>query len=119
MKIAAILSFITILCLPSHTASAGQWIVCRYEMEVVQVDRRERHLSARLVRSITRLNDECPKPGETLIFTPESTDYQSMLPIKKWPRAGVRSTLTYRHLDGICKNDGNPKPCRIKHYSIP
>ena len=61
----------------------------------------------------------CPEQGTTLMFMPETSDYQALLPRRSWPKKGQVVGIDYRYLDGICKGDGNSHPCRIKHYSVP
>lgn len=97
---------------------AAEWEVCRYEIRVTKIDFHENTISAVLEDPDGSLGEECPPVGQTLTFMPETLDYQSPLPRKKWPRVGQTRKLIYRHLDGVCKGDGNPHPCRIKHFSV-
>lgn len=119
MKIATIVLLTFGISVTSSVVHASQWTVCRYEIDVIGIDQAKRHLSAKLLAAKGALSPECPTLGDVLSFTPETSDYQSELPRRKWPQPGKRGSLTYRHLDGICKADGASKPCRIKHYSIP
>jgi hypothetical protein len=64
---------------------------------------------------------DCPAKGATLVFAPETADYQSMIPHKNWPKPGATINMRYQYLDGMCKGDLGPAsahPCRIKHYPV-
>ena len=99
-------------------AQAAPWTICRYDFKTVQILKSEHALQATLLSVKGPIDKECPRPGATIRFTPETLDYQSPLPSKKWPKVGQVRQLTYRYLDGICKNDGQDKPCRIEHFSV-
>lgn len=108
-----IVIFLTVL--PSF-AFAGQWVICDYSIKVKAITPPE--LRAEVLTAAAKNPENCLKPGAELSFMPESEDYQSHLPQKAWPKKGQRAKLRYRELSGICKNDGNPQPCTIVHYSI-
>lgn len=97
---------------------AGPWMTCNLEARVMGTA--EKPFPGIRVRIISvypqRDNVECPSPDDILTFRPERADYQAMLPRRKWPRTGSVVKLRYLYLDGICKNDGNDRPCRIEHY---
>jgi hypothetical protein len=97
-------------------AFAGQWEICDY---TVQIESSVPSGVRATVKEVVPKNpDICEKVGAALNFEPESADYQSVLPRKRWPKVGTVATLRYRQLVGFCKNDGNTQPCTIKHYSI-
>ncbi|WP_256676046.1 hypothetical protein [Pseudomonas sp. SCB32] len=117
MKIAAWLlpSLFVVSC-----AHAGNWQICRMEVEITeQVTQPYPGLKGR-VESVQAQTStaECPIRGEVIAFAPESADYQSMIARKHWPRPGERVRMRYQYLDGICKGDGNSRPCRIEHYPM-
>ena len=102
-------------------AMAGQWVICDYTIRTTAHHARQQQIEARVeaVAAAHPANTaDCLPVGATLRFAPESADYQQMLPRRAWPRVHQRARLQYRHLDGICKNDGNPRPCRITHHAI-
>ncbi|MCP1641611.1 hypothetical protein J2T41_001207 [Pseudomonas citronellolis] len=107
-----------LLALPS--AQAANWQVCRLEVEISGIRTQPYPgLRARVLQTRAQpANAECPPPGQLIEFEPESPDYQSMVPRKQWPKPGQRIRMRYQYLDGTCKNDGNPKPCRIRHYPL-
>ena len=45
-------------------------------------------------------------------------DNPPTLPRSAWPAMGRTVRMRYQYLDGTCKNDGTPKPCRIEHYPL-
>ena len=95
---------------------AGQWEICDY---TVQIESSAPSGVRTTVKETAPKNPAlCEKVGAALNFEPESADYQSVLPRKRWPKVGTAATLRYRQLVGFCKNDGNTQPCTIKHYSI-
>jgi hypothetical protein len=97
-------------------AFAGQWEICDYTVQI------ESSVPSGVRATVTEVApnnpDLCEKVGATLKFEPESENYQSVLPRKRWPKVGTTATLRYRQLVGFCKRDGNTQPCTIKHYSI-
>lgn len=101
--------------LPS-VALAGQWVICDYSIKVKEITRSD--LRAEVVTAAAKNPETCLKQGAELSFKPETEDYQGHLPRKAWPKKGHVAKLRYRELSGICKNDGNPQPCTIVHYSI-
>ena len=97
-------------------ALAGQWKICDY---TVQIESSAPSGVRATVKEVAPKNpDICEKVGAALNFEPESADYQSVLPRKRWPKVGTSATLRYRQLVGFCKRDGDTQPCTIKHYSI-
>ena len=109
---------LALIVLVPSTLQAASWQTCRMEIEVLSVDRAsDTPVTAKLLSVTPRPEGaECPAVGSTLSFAPESADYQSMLPRRSWPKVGEKVRWRYIHLSGICKNDGNPAPCVIKHY---
>jgi hypothetical protein len=104
-----------LLAAPS-LALAGQWEICDY---TVQIERTEpTGVRAKVSETAPQNPAICLPIGVDLRFEPESEDYQSTLPKKRWPKVGTTAALRYRQLTGHCKNDGNTQPCTIKHYSI-
>lgn len=95
-------------------ADAAGWQICTYQARVLQ--HQTGQIQAVLHRS--KHSGDCPPNGSVLSFAPETADYQSLLPRKKWPKKGRPFRLVYRYLDGICKNDGNDRACRIEHFSV-
>ena len=98
----------------SSAATAGEWQICDLRIKVLAKRVEARQLEAEVLSAKTNAEAECPQPGQVLAFSPETEDYQSILPSRKWPRAGQTVGLRYRYLDGICKDRG---ACRIEHYS--
>ncbi len=97
-------------------ALAGPWEVCDY---TVQIESSAPSGVRATVKEASLKNPElCEKVGASLSFTPESEDYQSVLPRKRWPKVGTTAALRYRQLTGFCKRDGDTQPCTIQHYSV-
>lgn len=117
MKVAAGL-FLPLLMAPC--VQAANWQVCRMEVEITETVTQPYPGLKGQVESVKpqAASTECPIRGEVIAFAPESADYQSMIPRKHWPRPGQRVWMRYQYLDGECKNDGHPKPCRIQHYPM-
>jgi hypothetical protein len=97
-------------------AFAGQWEICDYTVQIESSI--PSGVRAKVTVAAPNNPDFCEKVGATLTFEPESENYQSMLPRKRWPKVGTAATLRYRQLVGFCKRDGDTQPCTIKHYSI-
>jgi hypothetical protein len=95
---------------------AGQWEICDYTVQIESSA--PSGVRATVTAAAAKNLALCEKVGAELSFSPESEDYQSVLPKKRWPRVGTVANLRYRQLVGFCKNDGNTQPCMIKHYSI-
>ena len=106
-----------LLAIPCH---AGQWVGCRYDIRVTAINRAEETLTARIMRAEGAPDPGCPGGGQTITFRPETLDYQTTLPRRKWPAPGRPAHLVYRHIDGACYNEGGPagSPCRIRHFSV-
>jgi hypothetical protein len=117
---------VMLLAVPLVASAAnhrGTWQVCHLQIQAVK------HLTAFPGGSLQArvLNvqadpwvSDCPARGATITFSPETSDYQNMLPYKRWPKVGQKIKMRYQYLDGICKGDGRPDyPCRIKHYPVP
>lgn len=103
------------LCM-SSPLWAGTWQNCLLDLQILAPETKG-EVTGKVTKVTPRPGSaECPKRGEVISFAPEARDYQSMLPHKQWPKVGSSYRLRYIYLDGICKNDGNPKPCRIAHY---
>jgi hypothetical protein len=98
------------------SALAGPWEICDYTVQIESTA--PSGVRAVVTETAPKNLDWCVKVGGSLSFAPESEDYQSVLPRKRWPKVGTVATLRYRQLAGICKNDGNDRPCTIKHYSV-
>jgi hypothetical protein len=99
-------------------ACAATWQICHLDVRVAPYQNGPQMLAARVLAVRSKPGVTCPAAGETIVFSPESTDYQSMLPRSAWPAVGSTVRMRYQYLDGTCKNDGNPKPCRIEHYPL-
>lgn len=98
-------------------ATAGNWEVCKMELEVLKrVTGQTQRIHARVL-SVAAQSDtaECPAQGETVDFFPETADYQHPLRLKHWPQVGQTARWRYIYLDGQCKTRG---PCRIRHHPI-
>ncbi|MCJ1886911.1 hypothetical protein LNN38_18775 [Pseudomonas sp. LA21] len=117
MKVAAGL-FLPLFIAPC--AQAANWQVCRMEVEITGTVTQPHPALKGRVESVKAqaASTECPIRGEVIAFAPESADYQSMIARRHWPKPGQRVWMRYQYLDGECKNDGNPKPCRIQHYPM-
>ena len=104
----------------AQAAQANTWQKCDMRVKItahlVTVD--TRIIEARVVTVASKPDVQCPKQGEVIRFRPESADYQSELARKRWPKVGRIVRMRYQYLDGICKNDGNEKPCRIEHHPM-
>ena len=110
---ARVLVLLSIASMPVW-AYAGVWQKCDLNLWVL--GKKQNQLHARVL-AVKALKDvECPKVGEDIVFTPNSKDWQSELPRKRWPSVGQKWTVRYQYLDGYCKHDGNDGPCRIKAY---
>jgi hypothetical protein len=103
-----------------QAANAGDWQVCQLEVEIISTLKLPvRGLQGRVESSKPRsAGTECPAKGELIAFEPESADWQSRIPRKHWPASGQRVWMRYQYLDGICKGDGQERPCRIEHYPM-
>lgn len=119
MKALAAAGLLLTLC-ATQTAHAGDWQVCQLEVEITGALKLPvRGLEGRVASSKPRsAGTECPSPGEVIAFEPESADWQSRIPRQHWPAPGQRVWMRYQYLDGICKGDGNSRPCRIEHYPM-
>ena len=111
------LQFLLILtCLqPLAHANAytNTWQVCKLTVKINQIIKDDQKIEATVIKVAHKPQVECPAQGETIIFTPETADYQFILPKKHWPKAGKVVTMRYQYADGECKDRG---PCRIEHY---
>lgn len=108
------------LCMPCLPVHAATWQICRLELRITEVVKRPYpQLQAQVLKvSPQSATAECPEAGASITFTPETPDYQTTLPRKRWPGKGQSVRVDYRYLDGICKGDGNEHACRIKHYPV-
>ena len=113
--------FTVMLSLFCQPAWASSWQICRMELRITDVVTNPfPQLQAEILDvSAKTANVDCPERGTTIMFTPETSDYQAVLPRRSWPKKGQVVRFDYRYLDGTCKGDGNAYPCRIKHYSLP
>lgn len=103
-----------LLCATGAPAMASNWEICDLKVEVRDKQTGRSQLQARVIESRAKGQAECPQAGTVLSFRPETTDYQSELPRRQWPKPGTTVKVRYRYLDGECKDRG---PCRIEHYS--
>lgn len=97
---------------PTHAAN---WEICDLKVKILAPKTNAHLLFTKVLNVKGRGEAECPQKGDALEFTPESIDYQTMIPRRKWPTPNKIVSIRYRYLDGMCKNTG---PCRIKHYSL-
>ena len=104
-----------LLCAASAPAVASNWEICELKVEVRDKQTDRQALQVRVLESQAKGQAECPQAGTALSFRPETTDYQSELPRRQWPKPGTTVKVRYRYLDGICKDRG---ACRIQHYSL-
>ncbi|UZJ58324.1 hypothetical protein OKW98_17155 [Pseudomonas sp. KU26590] len=113
--------FTVMLSLFCQPVLASSWQICRMELRITDVVTQPfPQLQADILKvSAKAANVICPKQGTTFMFTPETSDYQAVIPRRSWPKKGQVVRFDYRYLDGTCKGDGNAYPCRIKHYSLP
>lgn len=100
---------------------ASSWQICSMELRITDVVTKPYpQLQAEILKVSAKTPTViCPEQGATVTFTPETSDYQAVLPRRTWPKKGQVVRFDYRYLDGICKGDGKDHPCRIKHYSLP
>lgn len=104
------------LLLSSPWAQAGNWLVCDFTVAITGKD--QDNLIGNIIRHSQGNAPACQAIGPSLVFQPETADYQHVLPRSRWPKPGQPIHLRYRQLDGYCKGDGNTHPCTIRHYSL-
>lgn len=97
-------------------ALAGPWEICDHTIQIESSSPSD--VRATVKEAAPKNRELCLKVGASLSFVPESEDYQSVLPRKRWPKVGSTVTLRYRQLTGFCKRDGDTQPCTIRHYSV-
>ena len=105
-----------LLALVPGLAQAGAWQKCDLTVQVVGKENQK--IQAKVTQVKAKLGLECPIVDSLIAFTPETKDWQNTLPKKQWPRVGQTWKVRYQYLDGICKNDGHEKACRIEHYPV-
>lgn len=110
------LSWAFALMIATPTAHAANWLVCDIRIEVRKVD--ATGITAGIIGLPHHNPPACKTLPAALHFMPETPDYQSILPKRRWPQPGGVRLLRYRELTGLCKNDGNTQPCTIRHYSL-
>lgn len=118
------LSLVIFSCLPLLATAANDahtWHICHLQVQALtHGSAPHRALQAKVLQVRAQPADsDCPVPGQTITFDPETADYQGMLAYKRWPKVGQKFKMRYLYLDGMCKNDGNEKPCRIAHHPVP
>lgn len=96
-------------------AQAHTWQVCKLTVKINHIVKTEQKIEATVIQVTHKSQVECPAQGETITFSPESADYQTMLPKKNWPKSGQVVAMRYQYIDGECKDSG---PCRIAHYPL-
>lgn len=103
-----------------ETAQAAAWQICGMELSITHVTTNPYpQLQAKVLKvRPASPTVECPEKGAVLSFSPETADYQNILPRRQWPKKGQSVRINYRYLDGLCKGDGHSYECRIKHYPI-
>jgi hypothetical protein len=98
------------------SAKAAQWNICDLAVKVLTVNAAQEKLRVTVQKiKHSTAHAQCPSPGQIMEFVPETPDYQTTLPHKRWPHVAETAALQYRYLDGICKPN---RPCRIVHYSV-
>ncbi|SEK44231.1 hypothetical protein SAMN05428989_0127 [Pseudoxanthomonas sp. GM95] len=105
---------------PMSAGYAATWQICRLHVQIQAIrEQPTPMLKARVLQvNAGPAVTECPAVGQVIDFIPESADYQSTLPRNRWPKPGQQVRMRYQYLDGTCKNDGDPKACRIRHYPV-
>ncbi|MDQ0654199.1 hypothetical protein [Pseudomonas cedrina] len=113
--------FTVMLLMFCQPVLASSWQICRMELRITDtVTKPFPQLQAEILKvSAKTATVICPEQGATILFTPETADYQAVPPRRSWPKKGQVVRIDYRYLDGICKGDGKDYPCRIKHYPLP
>jgi len=108
------------LCVLCEPVQASAWQICGMALRITDVLKQPAAQLQATVLKVTPASStvECPEVGATVVFTPETTDYQAPLPRRQWPRKGQSVQVNYRYLDGVCKGDGNEYACRIQHYPL-
>ncbi len=100
-------------------AHAATWHKCDLTLRVFDHKFGQIHAEVLHVKRVTEKPEtECPAEGDYIAFRPSTRDWQAELPRKQWPRIGQQWKIRYQYLDGICKNDGDSQPCRIKNYPV-
>lgn len=95
---------------------AGAWQRCQLDLTIQRSDDKSQ-MQAKVDRVRPSPDAlDCPKSGDVIRFTPETSDYQELLPRKHWPKVGSKVRWRYIYLHGFCKNDGNSAACVIRHY---
>lgn len=101
-------------CCAGSQALAANWEICDLQLQVNRTQPSRAVLHTQVLKAQPQGHAECPQPGESLKFRPETADYQSELPRRLWPQPSQKVMVRYRYLDGFCKERG---ACRIQHYS--
>ncbi|MFZ2269652.1 MAG: hypothetical protein WAV95_18905 [Azonexus sp.] len=108
-------AFAALLVLAPSAFAANNWEICELTVKVNRLLERERLLEATIIKASSKTLAECPGQGKTIVFRPETADYQNELPRRSWPQPGSVIRMRYQYLDGYCKESG---PCRIEHYPV-
>lgn len=103
-----------VMCFAAQ-AQANRWTVCDYTVETTRAHPSEHQVAVTIIAHRKVNPPACPEPGERMSFAPETADYQSQLPRKRWPQERQRAHLRYRFMHGQCKDRG---PCTIEHHSV-
>ncbi|MGL4768556.1 MAG: hypothetical protein ACRCV6_10845 [Formosimonas sp.] len=103
----------TVLVLCAGSAHAGAWQKC--DLTVRVLDEKWGQLHAEVLAVKAKPQVICPAVADFIAFTPETADYQSVLPRRYWPTIGQKWRVRYQYLDGFCYSG---KACTIKHYPV-
>lgn len=118
LRPAALLRLVTALLLAAAWGGAWsqtRWVVCDLSVHVDGVHRAAQRVAGRVGAVKAPAGAECPRVGDRISFLPETLDYQSVLPRKRWPKVGAHARIRYRYLIGACKHT---PVCKIEHHSV-
>lgn len=102
-------------CAAVPAAAKTQWVVCDLVVRIEPAAPGAQRLAGQVVSVDGPAHSECPARDARIAFLPETPDYQSVLPRRRWPKAGTHARIRYRYLIGACKHT---PVCKIEHHSV-
>lgn len=118
LRTAAPLRIVTALLLAvawGGACSQTRWVICDLSVHVDEVQRAAQRMAGRVAAVKAPAGAQCPRVDERISFLPETPDYQSVLPRRRWPKVGAVARVRYRYLIGSCKH---AEVCKIEHHSV-